>query len=156
MTMEEKREIEEQNGTPPGRRKLLKWLSGTFLAFWGVVMAGSAVSFLKAPESRRGGALNSVSGGDAESLGAGEARLVRHGNDPIFVVRLAGGELVAVSALCTHFRCVLKWNAAEKSLVCPCHNGAFNATGDVIAGLPTRPLRTYPVETRRGEILVFV
>jgi hypothetical protein len=47
-------------------------------------------------------------------------------------------------------------NPGEARLVrkCPCHNGVFSATGDVISGLPTKPLPTLRVEVRRGEILV--
>lgn len=141
------------NKEKPPRRTLLQWLTALFLSFWGVAALGAIASYLKAPRSPRSGGLDLVKAGDAETLAPGEARLVRHGGSPLYVIRLAGGELAAVSALCTHFRCVLEWDPSG-NLTCPCHNGVFNAVGDVISGLPARPLRSYRVEVRRGEILV--
>ena len=136
------------------RRTLLQSLAIFFLSLWGVGLVGVVASFLKAPPSARWAGQNVVQAGDAQSLKAGEARLIRHGTAPLYLVRLSDDEIVAVSALCTHFRCVLNWNSQNRSLVCPCHNGVFSATGDVMSGLPTKPLATYPTEVRRGEILV--
>lgn len=146
-------EIEEAN---PVRRQALKWLTGVFLSFWGLASVGAIVSYLKSPVVGRSEGLNTVNAGLAATLAAGEARLIGHGSGPLYVTRLSSGELVAMSALCTHFRCVLRWNGTDRNFVCPCHNGVFNAAGEVIAGLPTRALRTYRVEVRRGDILVFL
>lgn len=136
------------------RRTLLQSLAIFFLSLWGVGLVGVVASFLKPPPSTRWAGQNVVQAGAAQSLKAGEARLIRHGTAPLYLVRLSDDEIVAVSALCTHFRCVLNWNSQNRILVCPCHNGVFSATGDVMSGLPTKPLTTYPTEIRRGEILV--
>ena len=138
----------------PHRRTLFKWLTRIFLSLWGVGIIGVIASYIKAPSLPRSAGLNIVSAGEADSLNPGEARLVRNGSSPFHVVRTLSGEMIAVSALCTHFSCVLNWNQQNRTFVCPCHNGVFNATGDVISGLPTKPLSTLRVEVRRGEILV--
>ncbi len=151
----QEREKEIGEGNSP-RRRFLKWLTGLFLSFWGLASLGAIVSYLKSPEPARSEGLNTVNAGLASTLSPGDARLIRHGSEPIYVTRLSNGELVAMSALCTHFRCVLKWDASARNLVCPCHNGVFNAAGEVIAGLPTRALRTYRVEVRREDVLVFL
>ncbi|MBX6342872.1 MAG: Rieske 2Fe-2S domain-containing protein, partial [Thermomicrobiaceae bacterium] len=40
-----------------------------------------------------------------------------------------------------HLSCAVYWNAERGQLLCPCHNGVFDAqTGDVLAGPPSRPL----------------
>ncbi len=124
------------------------------LSIWGVGFVGVVYSFLKAPMEPRSAGRNIVRAGSADSLAVGDARLVRHGAQPVFVLRLADGEIVALSALCTHYRCALTWKNASRTFVCPCHDGVFSATGDVISGLPPRALPSYSTEVRLGEILV--
>lgn len=138
----------------PQRRTFLKWLTRGFLSMWGVGVVGVVTSFIRAPSMPQSAGLNIVRAGEAETLTPGAARLVRHGSAPLHVVKLLSGEIVAVSALCTHFSCVLNWDSQDRTFVCPCHDGVFNATGEVISGLPTKALGTFRVEVRRGEILV--
>ena len=45
----------------------------------------------------------------------GQARLVRHGREPVWVVRTVAGELVGVSAVCTHLHCVLDFDRKTAS-----------------------------------------
>ena len=69
--------------------------------------------------------------------------------DPAILVRLAGGELRAFSQKCTHLGCVVYWDPARGEMLCPCHDGAFDArTGGVLAGPPQRPLARIAVEVR--------
>jgi cytochrome b6-f complex iron-sulfur subunit len=140
--------------TDARRRSLLQYLTTFFLSLWAVGIGGVVVGFLRTPSPVRWAGQNIVRGGEAGSLRVGEGRLIRHGGAPLYVVRLTNEEIVALSGLCTHFRCVLNWNSQNRTLVCPCHNGVFNATGDVMSGLPTRSLTLYPTEIRRGEILI--
>ena len=71
---------------------------------------------------------------DVESLRPGDGTVVRRGARLVAVSRDDAGELVAVSATCTHLGCVLAWNRAERSWDCPCHGSRFSATGTVIQG----------------------
>jgi len=138
----------------PQRRTFLKWLTRGFLGLWGVGFVGVIASFIRAPSMPQSAGLKIIRAGDADSLRTGQARLVKHGSSPLHVVRLPSEEIVAVSALCTHFSCVLNWDPQDRTFVCPCHDGVFSATGAVISGLPTKALSTFRVEVRRGEILV--
>jgi cytochrome b6-f complex iron-sulfur subunit len=66
-----------------------------------------------------------------------------------------GGELSAVSGVCTHLGCLLRHNEAEGRLDCPCHRAAFSLRGEVLRqqfaeALP--PLPHLGVRERDGQI----
>ncbi len=73
--------------------------------------------------------------------------------DPAILLHLAGGSLVAFSQKCTHLGCVVFYEPEETELVCPCHEGIFDATtGDPIAGPPERALPAIAVEVRDNTV----
>lgn len=43
-------------------------------------------------------------------------------------------KLHVVSAVCTHMKCIVHWNSAEKTWDCPCHGSRFTHEGIVIEG----------------------
>jgi Rieske Fe-S protein len=51
----------------------------------------------------------------------------------------------ALSATCAHLGCRVKWDEAAKQFKCPCHGGAYDREGRVVAGPPPRPLERYAV-----------
>ena len=92
------------------------------------------------------GPRNSVpeNGGIIVNLAAGHLALVD-----------AGGELRAFSAVCTHLGCIIQWQPTEHhALYCACHGGMFTREGKVVGGPPPRPLPSYPVEVRDGQVFV--
>ena len=56
------------------------------------------------------------------------------------VYRDGSGRLHALSPVCTHMGCLVRWNTAERSWDCPCHGGRFSALGEVQSGPPMRDL----------------
>lgn len=140
------------NQEPARRRGFLGWLIGSFLSLWGLAGLGVVFSFLKTPETGPGQRL--VPAGSFSDMEVGHARLIRHGSHPLYVVKVSPTEVVALSAVCTHRQCVLDWSAERKALVCPCHAGAFDVSGNVTAGLPRQRLDEYRTTLRRDEILV--
>jgi Rieske Fe-S protein len=64
----------------------------------------------------------------------GEGRIVRHGMQKIAVYRDDSGTLHHHSAVCTHLKCIVEWNSAEKSWDCPCHGSRFDPYGKVLNG----------------------
>jgi len=70
----------------------------------------------------------------------GEGGIVSVDGRKVAVYRTDDGDLVAVSAKCTHMGCTVGWNAADKSWDCPCHGSRFTATGEVLNGPAAKPL----------------
>ena len=90
-----------------------------------------------------------------DDLPEGEAHLFRYPgpNDPAMLIHLEGGALVAYSQKCTHLGCVVFYEPEETELVCPCHEGIFDATtGGPIAGPPERPLPAIALEVRENTV----
>jgi cytochrome b6-f complex iron-sulfur subunit len=69
-----------------------------------------------------------------------------------------GGELRALSGVCTHQGCLLEYREQGRELACPCHRVTFaldgNVRADQIRGLKALP--RLPVREREGRIEVFL
>ncbi len=81
---------------------------------------------------------------DAAEIPAGEGRVIRRGLHKIAAYRDDAGTLHECSAVCTHLKCIVDWNTAEKSWDCPCHGSRFDPMGKVVNGPATMDLP--PVE----------
>ncbi len=91
---------------------------------------------------------------DASAFPVGEARVVQFGRYPALIIHTSDG-LRAYSAVCTHFACIVKWNAETGEIECPCHEGYFDpADGSVLAGPPPTPLAALDVYTEGGQVYV--
>jgi cytochrome b6-f complex iron-sulfur subunit len=90
-----------------------------------------------------------VSAGDIPPGGAIVGRL---GRRPALVLNRAG-ELVALSAVCTHLGCIVAWDAEKHLILCPCHGGVFAPDGRNIAGPPPRPLPHIAIVVENGNII---
>ena len=74
-------------------------------------------------------------------------------NKPGFVTRPNEQELYAMSAICTHLGCIVKWKENVGEFWCPCHGGKFDIRGNVLAGPPPRPLDRFSFRLE-GEYVV--
>jgi Rieske Fe-S protein len=82
--------------------------------------------------------------GTPAELGPGEAGVFMVNGNRTAASRDEDGTLHAVSAVCTHLKCIVHWNAAERSWDCPCHGSRFTPRGEVLNAPATAPLA--PVE----------
>jgi glycine/D-amino acid oxidase-like deaminating enzyme/nitrite reductase/ring-hydroxylating ferredoxin subunit len=85
---------------------------------------------------------------DEESLnavGPEEGKIIALDHHKVAAYRDAHGHVTLLSPVCTHLRCIVRWNSAEKTWDCPCHGSRFKATGEVIAGPAEEDLKKIPV-----------
>jgi len=90
-----------------------------------------------------------IKGADATQLAEvprGEGRIVEIAGDKLAVYRDDSFQLHVVSPVCTHLKCIVHWNNAERSWDCPCHGSRFSTDGEVLEGPAITPLqkRTMP------------
>ena len=70
----------------------------------------------------------------ANDIPRGEGHVIRQGLHKIAVYRADDGTIHQCSAVCTHLKCIVEWNSAEKSWDCPCHGSRFDPYGKVLNG----------------------
>ena len=75
-----------------------------------------------------------------ETIEPGGGKVLTIGGQPVACHRTATGEIVKVSAFCTHLGCLVRWNGAESTWDCPCHGSRFTAEGLVLGGPAEAPL----------------
>lgn len=73
---------------------------------------------------------------------------------PCTVLQLEDGTYVALSRVCTHLGCIIKWEPEDTRFFCPCHAGIFSPTGEVLGGPPPRPLPTLKIAVEGEDIWV--
>jgi glycine/D-amino acid oxidase-like deaminating enzyme/nitrite reductase/ring-hydroxylating ferredoxin subunit len=69
-----------------------------------------------------------------QTLALEQGSVARSGTKLIAGYKDADGTLHQFSATCPHLKCVVHWNAAEKTFDCPCHGSRFDCKGGIIEG----------------------
>ena len=119
----------------PDRRELLRVLAGGAGACLGAVLGCAK----PAPTLKPTQTLVPL-----DSLVPGTRKVILVAGRPVEVVKRASG-LEARSLMCSHFGCVVKWKEDEQIYQCPCHEGRYDADGNVLSGPPPLPLAKVPV-----------
>ncbi len=70
----------------------------------------------------------------AEEIVPGQGALVREGLRKVAAYRDEAGTLHKMSAVCPHLKCIVRWNATEKTWDRPCHGSRFDCTGTMLNG----------------------
>jgi glycine/D-amino acid oxidase-like deaminating enzyme/nitrite reductase/ring-hydroxylating ferredoxin subunit len=89
-----------------------------------------------------------LGGAEAKSLEAvknGEGKILHLGGRKVAAYRDEHGEVSLCSPVCTHLKCIVGWNDAERTWDCPCHGSRFKPSGEVISGPAEEPLEKLPV-----------
>ena len=62
--------------------------------------------------------------------------------------------VIAISSRCVHVGCPVRYVAAARSFVCPCHGGVYDVRGVRTGGPPPRPLDRFYTLIRAGMVYV--
>ncbi|MGH9346416.1 MAG: ubiquinol-cytochrome c reductase iron-sulfur subunit [Vicinamibacterales bacterium] len=153
---------------PPGPRDRRRFLAGVIAAVQAAIGATLAVvlggSVLSSSFARRretwlaAGALGDLLDSEPTAVTIRIARDDGHAQivdrQVVFLVRTGETEVTALSSLCTHLGCRVRWDGDRQALVCPCHGGVFDRTGAVTAGPPPAPLAKLPARIDGDQVLV--
>ena len=132
------------------RRNFLNIALGTLTAIFTASIFYPLFRFLWPSADRAGG--EGRIGIPMEEMLVGQSRVVLVRGEPVLVIREAN-KVAAVSAVCTHMSCVVKYQGAGV-ISCPCHAAAFDLNGNVMGGPAPRPLPSYPVRIEGQKIVV--
>lgn len=72
----------------------------------------------------------------------------------VYVLTDNGREYIAMSNICTHLGCRVRWISEQDQFFCPCHNAAFDKDGEVLNGPPPRPLDRYEVKVEEDQLYI--
>ena len=84
-----------------------------------------------------------IGGAEGKSLRAlkrGQGKILHLEGRKVAAYRDENGEVSLCSPVCTHMKCIVGWNEAERTWDCPCHGSRFKPTGEVISGPAEEPL----------------
>jgi Rieske Fe-S protein len=71
-----------------------------------------------------------------------------------YVLTENGQDFVAMSNICTHLGCRVRWIKENQQFYSPCHNGIFAKDGSVVSGPPPRPLDRF--ETKVEDDVLYI
>jgi glycine/D-amino acid oxidase-like deaminating enzyme/nitrite reductase/ring-hydroxylating ferredoxin subunit len=94
-----------------------------------------------------------VAHADTNTLDAvhqGEGKIVRLHGRKVAAYRDDAGHVTVCSPVCTHLKCLVRWNKADRTWDCPCHGSRFHATGAVLSGPAEEPLEPIDLAELQG------
>lgn len=150
------------------RRNFLAIATGTIGAVIGVVIAIPAVAYVIGPALKRKTSENWVRLGPTSKVELGTPTLFKTtierqtgwivtGEElSIYVLTEDGRDYIALSNICTHLGCRVRWITDQGQYFCPCHNAAFDKIGLVVSGPPPRPLDRYETKVEDDQLYILL
>lgn len=84
--------------------------------------------------------------GTPDDVAPGDGGIMRVDGESCAVHRTLDGQLLVLSAVCPHMKCLVQWNASARTWDCPCHGSRFDVEGQVIEGPSLSPLERRGVD----------
>jgi len=150
------------------RRNFLAIATGAIGAVIGIVIAIPAVAYVVGPALQRRTAENWVRLGPTSKVELGNPTLFKTSVEnqtgwivsedelSVYVLTEDGREYIALSNICTHLGCRVRWINDQKQYFCPCHNAAFDKIGLVVSGPPPKPLDRYETKVEDDQLYILL
>ena len=72
----------------------------------------------------------------------------------VYVITENGRDFQALSNICTHLGCRVRWVSDQEKFFCPCHNAIFDKDGAVVSGPPPKPLDQFQVKVENDQLYI--
>ena len=145
-------ESDGESGAPPSRREFLANLimtAGVACGLGGVAFRFAQYLYPVVPPVK----WIEVFASALSDIPENGVRMIYLPEGPVILEKL-GTEVRALSAICTHLGCIVRWHAQAHEFICPCHGGRYRLNGTVVSGPPPRPLHKIQVVVRKDQVYV--
>lgn len=72
----------------------------------------------------------------------------------VYVLTENGRDFIAMTNVCSHLGCRVRWITDDDHFICPCHDAAFNKDGSVAFGPPPSALDRFEVKIEDDQLFV--
>lgn len=72
----------------------------------------------------------------------------------VYILTEDGRDYHAMSNICTHLGCRVRWIVEKQQFFSPCHNGVFDKHGYVVSGPPPRPLDEFETKVEDDNLYI--
>ncbi|MGD2156306.1 MAG: ubiquinol-cytochrome c reductase iron-sulfur subunit [Anaerolineales bacterium] len=150
----------------PTRRDFLGFMTWAIGGLIGLAMGIPAIAYIIGPALRRDeqqdwlrlGSTSKVELGTPTLFKARVQRqtgwIVNEEEINVYVLTDNGRDFIAMSNVCTHLGCRVRWIEDQSQFFCPCHNAAFEKNGDVASGPPPRPLDRFEIKAEDEQLFI--
>jgi menaquinol-cytochrome c reductase iron-sulfur subunit len=148
------------------RRQFMSFSTGAIGALIGLGLGIPAIAYILGPALKKDKKQDWISIATASKIELGTPTLfkrkVQHQTGwivneeqiSVYVVTENGRDFTALSNICTHLGCRVRWIADQEGFFCPCHNGVFDKDGQIVSGPVPRPLDRF--ETKVEDDLLYI
>jgi Rieske Fe-S protein len=151
-----------------GRRNFLAIATAAIGGLIGVVLAIPAVAYVVGPALQRKTTENWIRLGPTSKVELGTPTLFKTSVESqtgwimteeeisVYALTEEGRDYIALSNICTHLGCRVRWITDQGQYFCPCHNAAFDKIGLVVSGPPPRPLDRYETKVEDDQLYILL
>lgn len=148
------------------RRKFMSLVTGAITALIGLGLGIPAIAYIIGPALKKEESQDWIRLGSTSKVELGLPTLfktkiqrqtgwiVNEKEISVYVRTENGREFVAMSNICTHLGCRIRWIADREEFFCPCHNGVFDKDGGIVSGPVPRPLDRFDTKVEDGQLFI--
>lgn len=157
---------EKGNGKKLDRRQFMSLVTGAIGALIGLGLGIPAIAYIVGPALKKAEAQNWINLGSVSKVELGTPTLFKAKIErqtgwimneeelSVYVITENGRDFEAMSNICSHLGCRVRWIEKQEGFFCPCHNGVFDKNGGVVSGPPPRPLDRFETRVENDQLQI--